>query len=71
MSVGLERVDLVCVEGLGFALLDFDERWIQPAERERILDAARRVERIPELLGLGPHLILRARRSRDTPHPTS
>jgi SAM-dependent methyltransferase len=62
-EAGLEHLDLVLVEGLGFALLDLDERWANPEDRERVLDAARRIERVPELLGLGPHLILTARRT--------
>ncbi len=65
-EVGLECLDLVSVEGLAFALLDLDKRWGNPADRELILDAARRIERVPELLGLGPHLLLTARSSAAT-----
>lgn len=61
-EVGLEYIDLVAVEGLAFALSDLDERWADSEDRERILDAARRIERVEELLGLGPHLLLTARR---------
>jgi hypothetical protein len=32
-------------------------RMDDPAERAVILDAARAVERVPELLGIGPHLL--------------
>jgi SAM-dependent methyltransferase len=58
----LECLDLVSVEGLAFALADLDERWDDPADRARVLDSSRRIERVPELLGLGPHLLLTARR---------
>ena len=61
-EVGLACLDLVNVEGLAFALLDLEERWRNAEDRERILDAARRIERVPELLGLGPHLVLTAAR---------
>src|SRR5918993_4648290 len=58
----LEVVDLVGVEGLAFALGDLDQRLDDPVGRAVVLDAARAVERVPELLGLGPHLLATARR---------
>ena len=62
LHAGLDVVDLVSVEGPGATLSDLSERWTIPDERARILDVARRVERVPELLGLGPHLLLTGRR---------
>ena len=59
---GLELVDLVGLEGVSFALDDIEERWANPPTREAILDVARRVERVPELMGLSPHLLATARR---------
>jgi ubiquinone/menaquinone biosynthesis C-methylase UbiE len=61
-EAGLEFVDLVTVEGLGFALSDLEERWGDPVDKEALLEAVRRTERVEELLGLGPHLLLTARR---------
>lgn len=61
-SAGLELVDLVGVEGIAFALADLEERLAEPALRDVVLDAARALERIPELLGLSPHLLATARR---------
>jgi hypothetical protein len=61
-GAGLEVVDLVAVEGLAFALSDLDERMADPVGRAVVLDAARAIERVPELLGLGPHLLATARR---------
>jgi SAM-dependent methyltransferase len=61
-EAGLELIDLVGVEGLGFAFGDLDARWSDPEERELLLDGARRIERVPELLGLSPHLLLTARK---------
>lgn len=58
---GLLVEDLVAVEGLAFALPDLPERLADPADRQVVLDCARALERIPELLGLGPHLIATAR----------
>ncbi len=61
-SAGFEMLDLVGVEGVGFALSDFAERWADPRKRAALLEGARRIEGVPELLGLSPHLLLTARR---------
>jgi SAM-dependent methyltransferase len=61
-AAGLEVEDLVSVEGIAFALADLDERLASPEATKILLDAARAIERVPELLGLGPHLIVTARR---------
>jgi SAM-dependent methyltransferase len=52
LASGLELVDLVGAEGIAFALGDLEQRL-----------ALRALERIPERLGLSPHLIVTARRS--------
>jgi SAM-dependent methyltransferase len=62
LAAGLELVDLVGVEGIAFALSDLGERLAEPAQRAIVLDAARAIERIPELLGVSPHLLATARR---------
>ena len=61
-AAGLELVDLVAVEGMAFTLSDLDERMDDPAARAVVLDAARALERVPELLGIGPHLLATAAR---------
>jgi hypothetical protein len=62
VEFGLEFIDLVIVEELGWVQSYLDERWADPVDRKAILDAVRRIERVDELLGLGPHLLLTARR---------
>ena len=62
LAAGLELVDLVGVEGIAFALSDLEERMAAPDLRTVVLDSARAIERIPELLGLSPHLLATARR---------
>lgn len=59
---GLELLDLVGLEAIGFALADIEERWQDEQGRQAILDVARRVQRVPELLGVSPHLLATARR---------
>ena len=61
---GFSVVELVGVEGPGWLVADLESRWNDPGERERLLWAARVVEREPTLLGLSPHLIVVARRPR-------
>jgi SAM-dependent methyltransferase len=61
-AAGFRVVDLVSVEGLAFALDDLDQRMADPLAREVVLEAAQAVERVPELLGIGPHLLATARR---------
>jgi hypothetical protein len=60
-GAGLTVADLVSVEGPAFLLADLAERLADPAARAVVLDTARAVERIPELLGIGPHLLAPAR----------
>ncbi len=62
LLAGLYVVDLLGVEGPAWLLPDLEQRWADPEERERLLQAARAVERAPTLLGLHPHLLVVARR---------
>jgi SAM-dependent methyltransferase len=55
--------DLVGVEGMPLAAGDMQARLVDPAAWHVVLDTARAIERVPELLGLSPHLIATARRS--------
>jgi len=61
-AAGLDCSDIVSVEGIAFALSDLDVRMENAIDRAVVLDAARALERVPELLGLGPHLLATARR---------
>lgn len=61
-EAGLRVEDLVSVEGLAFALPDIDERMADPIGRDVVLGSARALQRVPELLGIGPHLLATARR---------
>lgn len=60
-AAGLVLEDLVGVEGMAFAVADLGERLAEPVDREVVLEAARAVQRVPELLGLSPHLLAVAR----------
>ncbi len=56
-EAGLEVADLVSVEGPAFILGDLDARMADPVDRPIALEVARAIERVPELVGFGPHLI--------------
>ena len=59
-DAGLVVQDSVSVEGPAFLLADLAERLDDPAARAVVLEVARAVERVPELLGIGPHLLATA-----------
>jgi hypothetical protein len=59
---GLELLDVLGVEGVAFAFDDLRERLADPVARAALLDSARAVEAVPELMGLSPHLLATARR---------
>lgn len=63
-EAGLAEVALVSIEGPGAYLTDPDleERWADPAARGLLVDVASRLEAVPELAGLGSHLMVVGRR---------
>ncbi len=62
VEAGYTLIDLVAIEGPAWLPPDFETRWADPAGRERLLAAARAVEREPELMGVSPHLLAVAAR---------
>ncbi len=62
LAAGLVVEQVVSVESVAFALSDLDARLDDPDERRRLLDALRAVESVPDLLGVGPHLLAATRR---------
>ena len=61
-EAGLMILPLEPIEGAGAYLPDLDERWNTPAARDVVLDVARRCAEAPEMLGVGPHLLVIASR---------
>ena len=61
-EAGLEVEDLVGVEGLPLSAAETTARRTDPTDWQVLIDAARAIERVPELLGLSPHLLCTARR---------
>jgi len=56
-SAGLAVLDLVSIEGAAFLLNDLDLHIGDEHDWQVVLESARAHERIPELLGIGPHLL--------------
>ncbi len=57
---GLALRSLIALEGVTFALGDIDERMDDPVERALVLDTLRALESVPELIGIGTHLLATA-----------
>ena len=68
-DAGLELRELVNVEGPAALLVDLEDRLADPTDRAIVFDTVRSVERVPELIGVGPHLL--AVTSRPTGEPTT
>jgi SAM-dependent methyltransferase len=59
-AAGMAVADLVSVEGAAWMLPDLAERLADPGDRRIVLDSVAATERVPELLGVGPHLLVTA-----------
>lgn len=60
VEAGFENVQVLAVEGPGWAAKDFEACWADAARRERILNLIRAVEAEPSLLGMSAHLLAMA-----------
>jgi SAM-dependent methyltransferase len=58
---GFDVLGIFGVEGPGSLVTDLNERWVDPAQHEAVIEAARLVEQEPSLLGASHHLLLFAR----------
>jgi len=56
-TAGFTDARVLGVEGPGWTLPDFEERWGDPALRNELLEVARRLESEPGILGASAHLL--------------
>ena len=63
-DAGFEPVGLYGVEGPGWMLKDFDERWNDPERREILIRTARALESEPAVMGCSAHLIVVGRKAK-------
>jgi ubiquinone/menaquinone biosynthesis C-methylase UbiE len=61
-SAGFNCQGVFGLEGPGWILSDFDERWADPRKREDLLRVARALEREASIVGLSAHLLAVATR---------
>ncbi|HKF05663.1 MAG TPA: methyltransferase domain-containing protein [Candidatus Sulfotelmatobacter sp.] len=57
LAAGFQVVEIVAIEGPGWLARDFDRLWNDPLQRERLLNAVRKVEREPSILGAAAHIM--------------
>jgi len=57
LAAGFQVIGIVAIEGPGWLARDFDKLWSDPAQRERLLEAVRKVEREPSILGATSHIM--------------
>jgi ubiquinone/menaquinone biosynthesis C-methylase UbiE len=57
LTASFQNVELVAIEGPGRLAHDFDRLWNDPAQRERLLSAVRKVEHEPSALGASSHIM--------------
>ena len=63
LTAGLSIEGVFGVEGPGCLVTDLDARWMDTAQRQAILDAARVVEAEPNMTGASHHTLVVARRA--------
>jgi ubiquinone/menaquinone biosynthesis C-methylase UbiE len=57
LAAGFDVVEVVAIEGPGWLARDFENLWKDPAQRERLLECVRKVEREPSILGASAHIM--------------
>lgn len=63
LAAGFQIVAVLAIEGPGWLARDFDRLWNDPAQRERLLAAVRKVEKEPSVLGASAHIMAIGRKS--------
>ncbi|HTS34040.1 MAG TPA: methyltransferase domain-containing protein [Candidatus Solibacter sp.] len=57
LAAGFQVLEIAAIEGPAWLARDFDRLWNDPAQRERLLAAVRKVEREPSVLGASSHIM--------------
>jgi ubiquinone/menaquinone biosynthesis C-methylase UbiE len=63
-KAGFSSCRVLAVEGLGILLHDFDGAWAESGLRKKVLSLIERTESEPAVLGISPHLLAVARKTR-------
>jgi SAM-dependent methyltransferase len=62
-AAGFQDVALFGVEGPGWMLADFEDRWANPVLRDDLMEVAKALEGEPSMLGVSAHLLGLGRRA--------
>jgi SAM-dependent methyltransferase len=62
-EAGLLHHETLAIEGPGWLVPEFEERWKDKPQREVLLKVIRRMEREPVALGMSPHILAIGRKS--------
>lgn len=57
LAAGFQVLEILAIEGPGWLARDFDRLWNDPAQRERLLNVVRKVEKEPSILGATSHIM--------------
>jgi len=57
LAAGFEVLAVVAIEGPGWLARQFDQLWKDAAQRRRLLECVRKVEREPSILGASAHIM--------------
>ena len=57
LAAGFKVVELLAIEGPGWLARDFDRLWSDLEQRQRLLEAIRKVENKPSILGASSHIM--------------
>jgi ubiquinone/menaquinone biosynthesis C-methylase UbiE len=57
LAAGFQVMEVLAIEGPGWLARDFERLWNDPLQREQLLDAVRRVEREPSIIGASSHVM--------------
>ena len=56
-EAGLENIEVLAVEGIGWVASDLDERMADEESQRKLMDLLETLEREPSILGASPHLL--------------
>jgi ubiquinone/menaquinone biosynthesis C-methylase UbiE len=70
-AAGFQPLARLMVDPFAYHIQGYEQIWADPRKRSRLLEILRRIEAEPTLMGVGPHLMVVARRPSRSPGATS
>jgi len=63
-AAGFQSLNLVAIDSFGYRIPNLEQYWNEADQRQALLDILKRIESEPSLLGVGPHLMCVARKTK-------